>query len=276
MNPDHATPAITRSKLAAQLLALGLEPGETLIVHTRMSAIGWVVGGAETVIRALLDVLGPRGTLCAYASWEEHVYHAEEWAPEHRRAYLAEPPAFDPRTAEAVREHGRVPERLRTWPSAQRSVHPEASVVAVGPRAAWIVDPHEDGYGPASPFARLVEAGARVLILGAPLETITMLHHAEAIAAAEPKRRVAFRVAVAGPDGEAIERLYEEIETSAGAYAYERLGLDADEFEVIAREALAAGIGTSGRVGLAECRLFDAAALVSFAVAWIERRFGAG
>ena len=44
------------------------------MVHTRMSALGWVVGGSETVVRALLEALGPDGTLMAYASWEEHVY----------------------------------------------------------------------------------------------------------------------------------------------------------------------------------------------------------
>ena len=105
------------------------------MVHTRMSALGWVVGGSGTVVAALLDALGPEGTLVAYASWQEHVYHAGEWPAEHRAAYLAEPPVFDPATAEAARDHGRIPERVRTWPGARRSVHPEASVVAVGPLA---------------------------------------------------------------------------------------------------------------------------------------------
>ena len=127
-----------------------------------------------------------------------------------------------------------------------------------------------DGYGAGSPFARLVEADGRVLMLGAPLETVTLLHHAEAIAAVPGKRLVTFEVAMA--DG--TTHSFTDIDTSGGAYAYELLGLEADEFEVIARDALAAGVGVRGRVGAAECHLFPAAELVAFAVAWIEERFG--
>jgi aminoglycoside 3-N-acetyltransferase len=264
--------AIARSRLTADLRRLGLTEGGIAIVHTRMSAVGWVVGGSETVLRALLDALGPDGTLAAYASWEEHVYHAAEWPQEHRDAYLAEPPVFDPATAEAARDHGRIPERVRTWPGAERSAHPEASVVAVGPRAKWLTDPHphEDGYGPGSPFARLVAAEGEVLLLGAPLETTTLLHHAEAIARVPDKRRVTFRVPVL-EDGRVVERTYTDIDTTDGAVAYEDTG--EDPFAVIVRAALDAGIGVGGRVGQAESHLIPAPELTAFAVSWIEERF---
>jgi aminoglycoside 3-N-acetyltransferase len=240
------------------------------MVHTRMSALGWVVGGSETVVRALLDALGPQGTLMAYASWADHVYSLEDWPPAYRDAYRAEPPRWDPATGEVDRDYGRIPERVRTWPGVERSAHPEASVVAVGPRAGWLTAVHEDGYGAASPFARLVEAGGQVLMLGAPLETVTLLHHAESIAGAPGRRTVTYEIALA--DG--TTRSYTDIDTSNGAYPYESLGLDADEFEVIARAALDAGVGVRGRVGAAECHLFPARELVAFAVAWIEERFG--
>jgi aminoglycoside 3-N-acetyltransferase len=240
------------------------------MVHTRMSALGWVVGGSETVVRALLDAVGPSGTLMVYASWADHVYSLSDRPEEYRLAYAAAPPLWDPATGEVDPDYGRIPERVRTWPGALRSVHPEASVVAVGPRAEWLVSPHEDGYGAGSPFARLVDAGGDVLMLGAPLETVTLLHHAEAIASAPGKRTVTYDIALA--DGSV--RSYTDIETSGGAYPYGSLGLEADEFEVIARDALAAGVGERGRVGAAECHLFPAAELTAFAVSWIEQRFG--
>ncbi len=59
------------------------------MVHTRMSALGWVVGGSGTVVRALLEALGPDGTLVAYASWEDHVYSPDDWPAAHRAAYVA-------------------------------------------------------------------------------------------------------------------------------------------------------------------------------------------
>jgi aminoglycoside 3-N-acetyltransferase len=266
---------VTRSRLAADMRRLGVQTGAVLMVHTRMSALGWVVGGSEAVVRALLDVVGPEGTLMAYASWEEHVYHEAEWPAAYRDAYLSEPPAFDVATAEAARDHGRIPERLRTWPGAHRSGHPEAGVVAVGARAGWLTDPHpdDDAYGPHSPFARLVKAGGHVLLLGAPLETTTLLHHAEAIARAPDKRRVTFRLPVAGPDGVAA-RTYTDIDTSAGAFSYEDLGLEDDEFAVIAGAALAARIGVRGQVGESESHLFGAHDVTDFAVSWLEERFG--
>jgi aminoglycoside 3-N-acetyltransferase len=265
---------VTRSRLAADLRDLGVRPGGMVMVHTRMSALGWVVGGSETVVRALLDALGPEGTLAAYASWQEHVYRPEEWPDEHRAAYLAEPPVFDPATGEAARENGRIPERIRTWPGAERSAQPDASVVAVGARAAWLAHPHpaDCGYGAGTPFARLVEAGGQVLLLGAPLGTITLLHHAEAIADAPGKRLVTYSLPIA-EGGRTEQRSFTDIDTGAGAFPYARLALGDDEFAVIARDALAAGIGLRGRVGAADCHLFPARELTQFAVAWLEARF---
>ncbi len=267
---------LPRSRLVGDLRRLGVRPGAIVLVHTRMSALGWVIGGSETVVRALLEVLGPDGTLAAYAGWEEHVFRADEWPAEHRAAYVAEPPVFDPATGEAIRIHGRIPERVRTWPGARRSVHPEASVVAVGARAGWLTDEHPpgDGYGPASPFARLVESGGQVLMLGAPLDSVTLLHHAEAIARAGPKLRVTYTIPVAGPDG-VRDEVYTDIDTTDGALPYDRLDLDDDPFVVIAREALAAGIGVRGLVGDGESCLFPAPELAAFGVAWMEARFPA-
>jgi aminoglycoside 3-N-acetyltransferase len=262
--------AITGTRIAQDLRALGVRPGGVLMVHARMSALGWVIGGPGTVVSALLDALGPAGTLVAYASWADHVYHAGDWPAEQRAAYLADPPSFDVATGEVDPGYGRIPERVRTWPGAQRSAHPEASVVAVGRRAGWLcaAHPDDDGYGAGSPFARLVEAGGQVLMLGAPLDTVTLLHHAEAIAAVPRKRHVTYRVRVAGED-----RTYTDIDTSQGAFDYDALGLAEDPFAVIATSALAAGIGVRGRVGAADCVLFPAPELVAFAVRWMEERF---
>lgn len=270
------TAAIGRSALAEQLRALGVQAGGIAMVHTRMSALGWVLGGSETVVRALLDALGPDGTAMAYAGWQDHVYRPSDWPAEHRAAYVADPPVFDVATAESVHDHGRVPERLRTWPGAARSAHPEASVVAVGPRAEWLCTKHpdDDAYGAGTPFARLVEAGGQVLMLGAPLDTATLLHHAEAIASVPGKRRVRYTVRVATSGGRFEERAYDDIDTGEGALPYERLALGEDEFAVIARDALAAGIGVRGRVGASVSHLFPAAELASFGVAWMEERFG--
>jgi aminoglycoside 3-N-acetyltransferase len=54
------------------------------------------------------------------------------------------------------------------------------------------------------------------------------------------------------------------------------IGPDREPFEAIARQALAAGIGTEGRIGATTSVLFPARALHQFAEAWLEARFGDG
>jgi aminoglycoside 3-N-acetyltransferase len=53
-------------------------------------------------------------------------------------------PAFDPETSSARRDFGRFPERLRTWPGALRSTHPEVSFTAIGPQAPRLLSASEE------------------------------------------------------------------------------------------------------------------------------------
>jgi aminoglycoside 3-N-acetyltransferase len=269
---------VTRSRLAHDLQKLGLRRGALVMVHCRMSALGRVVGGAETVVHALLDVVGHEGTLMAYTGWQDappdDLGSLDEAA---RRAYLEEHPPYDPRTALSSRDHGRVPEALRTWPHSRHSGHPEAGVVAMGPLADTITasHPYDDAYGAGTPYARLVELGGLVAMLGAPLETATLVHHAEAVAEVPDKRRVSYGMPIlVGNPG---ERVFSDIDTSEGALPYERLlGEDEDYIEHIARSALTAGTGSGGSVGEATAYLFDARGLFEYAVGWIERTFPSG
>jgi len=255
------------------------------MLHTRMSALGWVVGGSGTIVLTLLDLLGPRGTLMAYVGWEDDPSEIDAWPAERRRLYETELPPFDPATAEAVHDHGRLPERIRTWPGAHRSRHPEAGIVAIGDHAAWVTADHpwDDPYGRGSPLAKLVEAKGQVLMLGAPRDTITLLHHAEATARVTEKRRVSYRMPLLEA-GRVVWRAFDDIDTATGAFPYDQIadevaqtpGLQPGEedFAAIARQALAAGIGRQGRTGRAESYLFPARGLHHFAESWLERHFG--
>jgi aminoglycoside 3-N-acetyltransferase len=269
---------VTRSRLARDLEMLGLRSGGTAMVHCRMSALGCVVGGAESIVRALLDALEPEGTIMAYTGWQdEPPDDLDALGDEARRAYLEEHPAYDPRVALSRRDHGRVPDALRTWPGSRHSGHPEAGVAAVGPLAEALTasHPYDDAYGASTPYARLVELGGQVAVLGAPLETVTLVHHAEAVAKVPGKRRVSYRYPVLEGD-EPVWRTFSDIDTSEGALPYERIMGEEDYVGYIARSALAAGAGRSGPVGGATAHLFEARGLVEHAVGWIERNFPSG
>jgi aminoglycoside 3-N-acetyltransferase len=243
-----------------------------------MSALGHVVGGAQTVVCALLDVVGPGGTLMAYTGWQdEPPENLDALDEEERRIYLEEHPAYDPRVALSRREHGRVPEALRSWPNSRHSGHPEAGVAAVGPLADWLTSSHpfDEAYGALTPYARLVELGGRVALLGAPLDAVTLVHHAEAIAEVPGKRRVSYGMPVI-VGGERLWRTFSDIDTAEGALPYERVLGEEDYVGHIARSALAAGAGKSGPLGEGTAHLFDARRLVEHAVGWIERSFAPG
>src|SRR5262245_12623278 len=187
---------VTRSQLVADLRRLGVRDGIAM-VHSSLSSLGWVVGGSQTVVEALLECLGPGGTLCAQASWEDIPFGHAEWPSDWRAAYEAELPPFDPQLSAAAPYEGRIAERIRTWPGAQRSANPGTGIAAIGARAAELTADHrlDDGFGAGTPYARLIDSDAQVILLGAPLRTISLLHHAEAIARA-PKRWTTYRLPV--------------------------------------------------------------------------------
>ena len=247
------------------------------MVHCSLSSLGNVVGGADTVVAGLLELLGSSGTLLAMTGWEHDAYHFDDWPRALQDAYRHDPPPFDPELSEAAREYGRLAERIRTWPQARHSSHPECRFSALGDRARWITADHplDHPYGAGSPLAKLVDAGGSVLMLGAPLETITLLHHAEELAHVAGKRIVHYSCPIKSPAG--IEWVsVEDIDSSDGALPYERVVGERDSFEVIAEEALRAGVGTGGAVGTSVSHLFPAGDLVRFAVSWIEGHFSAG
>ena len=265
---------ITRTQLIEQLENLGVRPGGVLMLHCSLNSLGYVVGGADTIVTALIDLLGSSGTLVAMTGWEHDASGIDEWPTALQEAYGRDPPAFDPEVSESAREYGRLPERIRTWPGARHSFHPECRFSAIGAQAEWITkdQPWNHPYGPRSPLAKVVEAGGASLLLGAPLETLTVLHYAEELADVKDKKIVRYSAPLKTPLG--IEwREVEDIDTANGAFPYDRVVGDRDSFEVIAEEALTAGIGTSGRIGESKSHLFPAGELIRFAVDWIERHF---
>ncbi|MDR6980376.1 aminoglycoside 3-N-acetyltransferase [Streptomyces sp. 3330] len=253
--PPPTGPLVTRDTLAAELRALGVEPGEILLVHSSLSSLGWVCGGAVAVVRGLLDAIGPDGTLVVPAQsgdlsdpalWSNPPVPADWWA-----RIRATMPAYDPLITPALGV-GVIPETVRTWPGALRSAHPQTSFAALGARAAELVEGHAPDcrLGERSPLARLEKAGARVLLLGAGYATCTSFHLAEYRIPAP-----LVEVGRPGPDG-----TWEVVtEVSIDSHRFDELGHDFERDRDVVR----------GTVGAAEARLFPVADAVAYAQRWL-------
>jgi aminoglycoside 3-N-acetyltransferase len=156
---------------------------------------------------------------------------------------------------------------LRTTPGAFRSANPGASMAAIGAKAQSLTANHklDYGYGPDTPLSRLVEADGKTLIIGATLDHMTLLHHAEHLAEFAPKRIRRYESPLL-IDGKVVWRKFEEFDTSDPPD-----GMADDYFATIVEDFLATGKGKRGTLGAAPSVLVKAREIVPFAVSWIER-----
>jgi aminoglycoside 3-N-acetyltransferase len=250
---------VTRERLAADLRRLGVRPGSELLVHTSLSALGWVAGGAQAVVAALLDALGPEGTLVVpthtTGNSDPSTWGAppvpESWWPVIR----ASTPAYDPRITPS-RGLGVAVEVARTWPGALRSEHPQDSFAAIGPQAGAITAGHalDSGFGERSPLARIEELDGDVLLLGAGHGSNTSLHLAEHRVPDPP--REPYGAAVMTPEGRRWA-------------TWEDVVADESDFAELGAAFDATGAVTIGPVGFGEARLMRQRALLAFAVDWL-------
>ncbi|MEV8457291.1 AAC(3) family N-acetyltransferase [Streptomyces sp. NPDC052095] len=255
--------AHTRTGLAGQLTALGVEPGGILLVHASMRAVGPVSGGARALAGAVRDALGPGGTLVVPSFTPEN----SDTSPHYldrvrglddraREAVRAAMPPFDEATpAPSV---GRMAEAVRLGPGAVRSGHPQTSFAAVGPSARSLLAGHRPDchLGEDSPLARLYGSRAQVLLLGTGFDTCTAFHLGEYRVPAPPRRTYRCVVTLAG-----VRQWWE----------YEDVALDDSDFAALGADfaRVSGPLVNTGPVGSSTSRLFRLTDAVDFAARWL-------
>ncbi|MFN3952280.1 MAG: AAC(3) family N-acetyltransferase [Thermaurantimonas sp.] len=159
---------ITVRILAEQLRTMGLKAGDSLLLHSSMSRMGYLEKGPQTVIDAVLEVIGPEGNLLMPSSPN----------PAFQLDYIRSHPHFDVRTDPSVM--GAITEHFRKLPGVKRSLSPTEPVCAYGPLADWLTEGHRarlTPYDRFSPFHRLTEIGGKILYAGVTLaQAGTSLH----------------------------------------------------------------------------------------------------
>jgi aminoglycoside N3'-acetyltransferase len=164
---------VTRADLAQDLARLGIGQGDTVFLHSSLKSLGYVEGGASSVIKALQDAVGPEGTLLV------PTYYLP--AGTVKATCELEGYVFDPRSHGT--NMGRLPETFLAEAASHRSVHPTHSVSAWGRHAAYLTEAHHLApsiFGEGSPWQRFVGIeGAKVLGLGVSMGPVTFYHVVE-------------------------------------------------------------------------------------------------
>lgn len=159
---------ITTKALIEQLKGMGIKPGDSVLVHSAMSRMGYLENGPRTLVDALLEVVGSEGNILMPTSPN----------PALQLDYVRQHPHFDARNDPSAM--GAITEYFRKMPGTVRSLSPTEPVSAYGPLAEWLTEGHRGRptpYDSYSPFYRLTEVGGKILYVGVTLaQAGTSLH----------------------------------------------------------------------------------------------------
>lgn len=232
--------ALTKDEILRDLRKLGLREGSVVMVHSALSALGEVDGGADTIIEALIEAVGSEGTLLMPAMAGEQPF----------------------RTDSSPSRVGIITERFRSWPGAKRSLHPTHSATAYGPLTDELLDErHVDqptALGADSPWGRIAQRDdSYILLLGVDQDRNTLLHSAEE--------------AVDSPYLSTIQRTYIDTDGIEKPTTLERFPGPHRDFIGLDPLFKAAGIMKIGKIGNAVSRLMKAKQTLELAIAALEQ-----
>lgn len=164
----------SKEEIITGLKALGILNGDIIFVHSSLRSLGFVEGGPGTVLAALRQVVGSKGTLIfpTYYQPGGTIYTTCKIT-----GYI-----FDP-TIHGT-SLGALPSAFLKLPNVERSLHPTHSVSAIGPKAHYITEAHHTAtstFGIGSPWERFLKLDGKLLGLGVNMGPITFYHLLEDI-----------------------------------------------------------------------------------------------
>ncbi len=245
------------------LTEVGVTRGQSIMVHTSLSKLGFVCGGPQIVIEALIESVGADGTIMMPTqSWKNldpitgvHWEEPEQWWQIIRDNW----PAYN-KDITPTNTMGAVAEMFRKWPGALRSDHPARSVASYGKYADYLTKGHDlsNIFGEGSPIGKLYELDGYVLLIGVGYDKNTSLHLADARAEYPSKHNCREHSAVM-ENGRRVWKAYDTL--FVGGEDFVRIG---EAFEK-ACKVYKAPLG-NGMITFMRQR-----ELVDFAVKWIEK-----
>lgn len=255
---------LTKTSLIEQFRKLGIQEGMTLEVHAALSSFGFVVGGSQTIVDALMETVGYDGTLVMPLQdsnntepsyWQNPPVERELW-----NEVRSSIPAFKPDESE-FGFMGAIPNNLNRRPGAYRSYHPSCGFVTYGKYGKLIAHTHslDFPFGEQSPLATMYGLPSYVVLLGVGYDNCTGLHLGECRSNVRP-------ILLQG--GAIEENGYRKW------VKYLDYDLDSDEFVEIGKEMERKGLVKTGRVGESRSLFFKFAEAVDFCCEYLKEKYG--
>jgi len=256
---SETTQPATRQSLLADLRQLGIAHGDTLMVHTSLSKLGYIVDGKQSLLQALIDSVGEAGTILMPAqtgsnsdpeNWSMPPIPQDWW-----QTVRDNIPAFDKHTSPS--DVGAVAEAFRAYPNTLRSDHPQVSFCARGALAQELTRTHvlTPKFGHDTPLGKLYQLGAKILMLGTDYDTVTALHLSEVESG---RSSVSQDAAAMFVNGERVWQVFND-------YDY-----DTDDFVAIGQAYEAEHTVVSGKVGMGVAKVLDMRSIVDFATVYMK------
>ena len=254
---------LTKNDLIERFKEIGIEEGMTLIVHTSLKSFGYVVGGAETVIRSLIECVGDDGTIMmpsqTWKNLDPSIGVHWEVPKEYWNIIRQEWPAYDKNVTPAI-GMGAVAEMLRSWPGSERSDHPARSLVAYGKQAKYLTENHDlsNIFGKDSPLDKLYKLNGHILLLGVGYDKNTSIHLAETIADFPTKKFTKESSAIL------VNGVREWV-------TYETQEVDDSDFIQLGNDYDHDAFVEVKKIGNANVRLLNQRNFVDYSVKWLEK-----
>lgn len=254
---------VIKQDILDALTKAGVTQGQAIMVHTSLSKLGFVCGGAQTMIEALLESVGENGTIMMPTqSWKNldpttgvHWEEPEEWWQIIRDNW----PAYN-KDITPTNTMGAVAEMFRKWPGTIRSDHPARSVAANGKYADYLTKNHNlsNIFGEDSPIGKLYSLDGYVLLIGVGYDKNTSIHLADTRAEYPGKHNCTEHSAII----ENGKRVWK---------AYDTLFVDGEDFEQIGEAFEKKCAVNKVPLGNGILTFMRQREIVDFAVDWIEK-----
>jgi len=259
---DEVKSMLTQSQLVDGLRLLGVTEGSVLEVHSSLSSFGYVPGGAQTVVDALIEAVGYEGTLVmpaqTFGNSEPGRWHFPPLDPSLFKQARSEHPPFDPKTSE-ISHMGAIADNLRLRSGTLVSNHPYGAFMAYGKYAKWITQSHpiHFTFSMASPLGKLLDLRADILLIGVGYDNCTALHLAEAQTNIRP---IHIQGGSVMTDGVKQWRKYLDFEYDSDEFPM--IGTRLEEFEMVRKL----------KIQNAECKLFRFPEALNVAIGYFKEK----